>query len=121
MTLQQCIGRVDEMMHNTCSDHQKILWLSALDGQIQQQIIDTHEGSGAPFVPYESSDGDRTLLAQPPFDQMYLHYLQAQIHYQNGELNRYNNAIALFQAAFDAYANHYNRTHRPLGSKIRYF
>ena len=121
MKIIEAINRIDSLKHNTYSQNDKVAWLSRLDSLVKRLIIDTHEGSGAPFVPYESGDGDRTLLAQPPFDQMYLHYLQAQIHYQNGELNRYNNAIALFQAAFDAYANHYNRTHRPLGSKIRYF
>ena len=121
MTIRDCIGRLDSLLHNTCTDDEKISWLSAVDGQIQLQIIDAHEGGGTPFTPYQSGDGERTLLAQPPFDQMYLHYLQAQIHYLNGELRRYNNAITLFQSCFDSYVNHYNRTHRPLGAKFRYF
>ena len=41
--------------------------------------------------------------------------------YLNGEIDRYNNAMAMFQAALDDYARHYNRTHLPLGARIRYF
>lgn len=120
MTIQEAIGRIDSLMHNTYSDHDKRKWLSNVDGQIKLQLVDTHDGaSGTPFRPY--GDQDALLLAEPPFDAMYLHYLQAQMHYHNGEFDRYNNAIAMFQSCFDSFANHYRRTHTPRGVSIRYF
>jgi len=34
--------------------------------------------------------------------------------YENGEINRYKNAIVLFNSVYSAFADHYNRTHLPL-------
>ena len=121
MTIQEAIGRLDSLMHNTYSDHQKTIWLSEVDGQIQNQLVLTHEGGIEVPLPYKDTDAHRQLLAPHPYDAMYLHYLQAQMHYHNGEFDRYNNAIAMFQAAFDDYSGHFHRTHRPIGGKIRYF
>ena len=105
MMISEAIGRIDSLMHNTYSDHDKRKWLSNVDGQIKLQLVDTHDGaSGTPFRPYGDQD-----------------YLQAQMHYHNGEFDRYNNAIAMFQSCFDSFANHYRRTHTPRGVSIRYF
>ena len=41
--------------------------------------------------------------------------------YYNGEMDKYNNAMAMFYAAYDGFKNHYNRTHMPKGQKIKYF
>ena len=121
MTLRQCIGQLDSLLHNTYTDHQKILWLSALDGQIQAQLLDTHEGDTVPFVPYGPEDMDRPLLVGPPFEELYLHYLLSRIHYHDGEIDRYNNAVALFDHLYKNYVNNYNRTRRPKGATFRYF
>ena len=120
--ISECISLLDSLMHNTYTDHHKRRWLSNVDGQLQAQLISTHEGGAVTAgLPYGSGDDQKLLLAPPPFDAMYLHYLQAQMHYLNGEIDRYNNAMAMFQAALDDYARHYNRTHLPLGARIRYF
>ena len=115
MTVQEAIAQADSLMHNTYSDSRKRQWLAAVDGMIRQQIIATHEGSE------ELPSEQESLLACAPYDALYLHYLQAQMHYHNAEFDRFNNANAMFQAAFDSFRNYYNRTHAPLGAAVRYF
>ena len=61
------------------------------------------------------------LLVPAPFDEVYLRWLEAQIDYANGEYDKYNNAILMYQTAYDGYANYYNRTHMPVGRKMDYF
>jgi len=53
------------------------------------------------------------LLLSAPLEECYLHFLEAQIHYCNGELARYANAMALFQTVYQSWADHYHRTHMP--------
>lgn len=123
MTLQQAIDRIDAIMHNTYSREQKVEWLSRLDSMVQRLIIDTHEGGDSvAFAGYDDSTGmDTVLLAPAPFDEMYVRWLEAQIYYANGEYDKYNNAILMYQTAYDGYANYYNRSHLPKGRNINFF
>ena len=123
MTIAEAISQVDSLKPNTYTPEDKIGWLSTLDTKVKTQIIDAHEGGeGIAFSGYDSStDQDTQLLVPAPFDEMYLRWLEAQIDYANGEYNKYNNAISMYQTAYDGFANYYNRTHMPLGSKLKYF
>jgi hypothetical protein len=73
------------------------------------------------FEGYTDSDMEVELLVGVPYDNLYIHYLEAQIDYYNGEIARYNNSMMMYQAAFDDYQRNYNRTHMPYGVKNKYF
>lgn len=116
MTIQEAITELDGIQHNTYDTHHKIRWLSELDARIKQQIL------GEAFGGYDDDVDRNTPLPVPePYDRMYLRYLEAQIHYHNGEYDRYNNAIALFRSLYEDFANHYRRTHLPEAGAIHYF
>ena len=51
------------------------------------------------------------LLVQPPYDELYRHYVEAQIHYANGEMERYNNACAAWNNALLTYRDFWCRSH----------
>ena len=53
------------------------------------------------------------LLAPAPYDGLYRHYVEAQIHYANGELERYNNAMALWNNGLMTLRDHWCRGHMP--------
>lgn len=111
MTVHEAITLTDGLVHNTYTRAEKLGWLQTLEGLIAREILSGCQGLEDPEPPVftQETPGDTLLLAPAPFDQVYLHYLAAQIHCCNGELERYNNAIALFQAAFDAFRNDHNR------------
>lgn len=123
MKIIEAINRIDSLKHNTYSQNDKVAWLSRLDGMVKRLIIDTHEGGEEViFTGYDdSTDMSTELLVPAPFDEVYLRWLEAQIDYTNGEYDKYNNAILMYQAAYDGYANYYNRTHMPKGNAIKYF
>lgn len=123
MTILEAISRTDAVKHNTFTQSEKIEWLSRLDYRVKHQIIDTHEGGDqVVFDGYnDQTDLNTKLLIQAPFDDCYLRWLEAQIDYHNGEIERYNNSNAMYQAAYNGYANDYNRNHMPKGRNIRYF
>ena len=115
MTIAEVISKVDELKPNTYSFEDKVAWLSNLDGRVKTQIIDTHEcHHPVYFYGYDSDADQETLLLVPhPYDEMYLRWLEAMIDYHNGEDDRYNNAIMLFNNAYEGYKKHYTRTHMP--------
>ena len=51
------------------------------------------------------------MLAQSPYDAMYGRYVEAQIHYANGETERYNNAGMAWNQGFLEFRNYFNRQH----------
>lgn len=122
MKIREAIDRIDSLKHNTYTNGEKIEWLNRLDGMIKRMIIDTHEGGeDIQYKTYTENDMAQDLLISDPFDEMYIRWLECQIDYYNGEINRYNNSKEMFQVAYDSYANYYNRTHMPIGFKNKYF
>lgn len=96
MKVYEAIERIDAMVRNTYTREEKLFWLSNLDAQIATFILRTQVPE--PYTPEKSME--TVLLAKAPFDMMYLHWLEAQIAYANGELERYNNALTTFQQEY---------------------
>lgn len=115
MKIIEAIGRVDELKPNTYDVEHKIGWLSKLDLMIQSNVFNTHEGAPEKVFEGYSVDVDRQtdLLAPAPFDEMYIYWLKAQIDLANGEYNRYNVEITMFNTEWQEYINDYNRHHMP--------
>ena len=123
MTIIEAINRIDSLRPNGYSQSDKISWLSQLDGLIKKQIIDTHEGGEAiEFSGYtEKTPLDTLLLVDAPYDSVYLSWLEANIDYVNGEYVRYNNTAARYNTDYSAFERYYNRTHMPIGKRIKLF
>ena len=59
MTVSEAISLVDRLRPNQFPETIKISWLSKLDGQIFEEIIQTHEGGAADrFTGYGESSQD---------------------------------------------------------------
>ena len=114
MTIRQAIDRLDSRMANTFTNADKVAWLSAAESLINASVFNS---SG---MEYDADDLETYLLAPAPFDEMYLHYLEAMIHYQNGENDRYNAAIILFNKFFDDFAAWHIRNNKPQNRRTRF-
>lgn len=122
MTVSEAISLVDRLRPNQFPETIKISWLSKLDGQIFEEIIQTHEGGAADrFTGYGESSQDEELLVPYPYaEDIYISFLQAQMDRENGETARYNQSISLYNNAFLTFQNRYNRTHLPLAGGKRF-
>lgn len=123
MTIHQAIVRLDALKHNTYTDAEKRAWLSEIDGMIYENILKTHiPVPKEPFSGYnDSTPGDTMLLAQAPFDDIYLYFMQAMIDYYNDELIRFGNSNAVYRKRWEDYYRHYHRTHLPVLRKWQFF
>ena len=122
MKINEAINRLDALKANTYNQPEKIEWLSRVDSMVKKQIIDTHEGGETvSFTGYnEDTDLQTELLVPAPFDELYLRFMEAQIDYHNHEYDSYNNAIIMFNTAFEAYAAYYNQHHMPVSRGRRF-
>ena len=116
MKIIEAITRLDALKFNTYTQTDKVEWLSRLDNMVKKHIIDTHEGAeDVIFTGYDdSTDLQMELLVPAPHDEMYLRWMEAQIDYHNGEYDKYNNAIIMFNTAYEAYQAFYTRNHLPV-------
>ena len=122
MKIIEAINRIDSLKRNTYDKSYKVAWLSTLDALVKG-VIDAHEGGeNVTFNGYDdSTDLNTELLAPAPYDEIYLRWMEAQIDYNNGEYDKYNNSVEMWNTAFEDYKNYYNRTHMPKGKKFKYF
>lgn len=123
MTVIEAINLINNLKPNTYSHTDKVKWLSTLDGIIKTEIMDTHEGAEqVTFNGYdEDTDLATELLVPAPYDSIYIRWLDAQIDYANGEYDRYNNGVQVYNDAYSAFERYYNRTHMPKGKKFKFF
>lgn len=122
MTIAEAISKVDALKPNTYDFKDKVEWLSALDSRVKSKIIDAHH-SNEPvfFYGYDSeNDKEMELLVPAPYDEIYLRWLEAQIDYYNSDDDRYNNAIILFNNAYEDFKKYYTRTHMPISAGKRF-
>lgn len=122
MNINEAINRFDSLIHNTYSQEDKLAWLSRVDGMVYNHIIMTHEGhEGVSFPDYtDTIDLETELLIPEPYSDTYLYWLEAQVHYYNGEYHKYNNAIVQFNTEYEAYADYYNRNNKPINEGKRF-
>lgn len=117
MTITGILDRVDDLKPNQLSQERKIEWLSELDAKFFGDIVQTHERDDASpeiFTPYSAADGGTALLIPDPYSEVYEYYLYMKMDLANGELAKYQNSKALYEAAWNAYARKYHREHMPL-------
>lgn len=116
MKLKEAIEFVDELKPNAYTPEQKTYWLSACEGMVQTQVF-----LWAPeeFFSYTwPEDGDKELLVSPPFDKLYLSYLQALIDFQNGEYGKYQNTMQMFNSDFSEFMRWFANAYRPADTDV---
>lgn len=125
MTIHDAIAEVDSLKPNMFGEKDKIRWLSRLEARIYQEIICTHQRNEGEeeisFTGYGEDDGEKELIVGQPHDELYLHWLEAQIDYHNMEYDSFNNSNAVFDAVFSSFRNAYNQSHMPKGTGKIYF
>lgn len=111
MTVGQILKFVDETKFNSFSEQVKTVWLSEIEARIHNDVWRHTE----PFRSITAEDTDRVLLAEEPHTAVYRWWLYAMIQYTSEDYAEYQNAMQLFNSAWEEYEGWYIRTH-PIGS-----
>ena len=123
MKIFEAIEEIDKLKPNLYGPNEKIKWLSRLDMKVQIEQIDTHEQEEPreAFKGYTDDDMDKQLLVGEPWDEMYIHWLSAQIDFNNREFENFNASNAMFESVYSSFRNAYNQSHMPIGTKKTYY
>lgn len=98
MTVAQVIQAVDEVKPNAFSNEEKTRWLNEVEGMVQTEVL-LFASEEVITYSYEQ-DKDAELLVQPPHDKLYPAYLEARVDYANGEYEKYQNTMQMFNAFY---------------------
>ena len=111
MTIRQAIDEVCLYVANSMDEGWMIKQLSRCESALYITIIQVYKPETEPFEGFREDTPDETvLLVGEPHDVLYVRWLEAQIHYVNGDIDRYNNAITMFNAEVQAFRREYART-----------
>ena len=91
VTVGWVLAQVDDLLPNSYTDEQKRHWLR------QAECFAALELGAA--LPGSLDDGDELLIGLP-YDGLYSRYVEAQIHFANREMERYNNAMTAWNELF---------------------
>ena len=120
MTAMEAIGAADKLYPNIYNVSTKYAWLEQLENMIRTEILLRYDAEAPEIEPFAAGEGERELLVGAPYDEMYIFWLTAKMHYFLREDEAFNDANAMFESMFKGYRNEYNRTHMPLTAKKKY-
>lgn len=110
MKIREAISQVRELSGNAVADSMLVRWLSELDGRL---MLDFYKGDG--WASYAlPQDEEHELLVPFPWDQLYVHYLEAMVYYSNGEFERYRNSYEMYNKKELDYRQWYARNQLPI-------
>ena len=116
MTLEKVIAFVDDIKPNAFSNEVKTQWVSEAEGLVQTEVL---LWASPNILVYDwAKDKARELLVLPPHDKLYLSYLTAMIDFANGEYNKYQNTMELFNSQFGEYMRWFARNYEPANAHL---
>lgn len=111
MTISEVIAFVDGIEPNAYTDAQKTVWLTECEGQV---YLDVYLLSAEEFAEAAADfDGSTELSVPIPHDRIYRDYLHARVLLANGEYDRYQNAMTVFNAEWGDFVRWYARVYDP--------
>jgi hypothetical protein len=111
-TINTVIERVKRLTPNTVDERDQAKWVISLDNRVYNDVT----GEAFPEnIPVKSwpEDGDKPLLAETPYDNIYVLYLAAMVYFSLGEYDDYNNVVEQFDQAFKEFRAKWRQDHRP--------
>lgn len=99
-TLKSVIERVDEFKPNAFSVDLKVSWLNALEGRIVMSVFQLPRSAVKKWA-HSADDLGAELLVRFPHDDIYEAWLAAKIDFANGEYEKYENSMAMYNELYD--------------------
>lgn len=112
-TIRNIVDRVDELRPNQYSEAMKLAWLSELEGKIAADVMlmRIDEIRNLEYSHPESMEAEP--LVTYPHQEVYVYWLMAQIDFANGEYNKYQNSMEMYNQYFGNYVRWFANTYEP--------
>lgn len=117
MKIQELFNYVASVKPHAFPDTALLMWLNELEGRVQ---LDIFLLALKEIISYAwPDDADTELLVSNPHTAMYRYWMQAMIDLENGEYNKYQNTLELFNNAWNEFACWFAETQGTGGDGVR--
>lgn len=116
-TIKEIIERVDENKPNAFSEKQKTRWIAMLDGKIAMSVFMLDIAEVKRLAYSHPDDLETETLVSFPHDDVYDLWLEAKIDFENGEYNKYQNTMEMFNTHYGAFVRWFADTYEPAQGK----
>lgn len=113
MKVKDAIAYADEMKPNAFSTAVKVGWLAQLEGRLAADVFLMTVKEFPNFQYTEETDMETELLVAPPHDDIYTLWLCAKIDEANGEYNKYQNSMQVYNEHYGNFVRWFARTYEP--------
>jgi len=97
MTVQEAIERADAVKPNGYTTATKVAWLNSLEGSLALEVFLMAPAEATALLHSAEALTD-VLLLDPPYDDLYVYWLEAMIDEANGEYDRYASSMQIYNA-----------------------
>ena len=112
-SIKDIIERVDSSKPNAFTEKDKVAWLSALDGKIAADVFLMSIEDIQVFQYSWPEDAETELLVRFPHDDIYQLWLAAKIDFENGEYNKYQNSMEMYNEVYRNFVRWFASTYDP--------
>ena len=113
MKVGEVIERVDAVKPNAFDSLAKVEWLNTLEGRIAADVLLLAPAELGQLRYRWPEDRDTELLLAPPHDDIYGLWLQAKIDEANGEYNKYQNTMQIYNEHYGNFVRWFAGTWDP--------
>lgn len=120
MTAASIIEQYNSERPNSVDTDQKLSLLLKCEKTVADVIIRRHKGGPTDEdldLHLNIFDLNSDMLVPEPYDDLYIYYLDQRIALNQNDTRRYNAAATLYNNAFLAYQQKYNREHLPISER----
>lgn len=110
MTINLAIEQVSRLAPGAVEDRDLAGWLLDLDGKLFRELHMPEDTERPQTWP---EDGDKPLVAAPPYDGIYVLYAQLKTEFCRQDYEQYNNTAAAYNDAMNEFRKAYRREHPP--------
>ena len=116
ITLSELINSVKALKPECAyTDEQLTMWVNEVEGMVQTDVM-LISVDDLIYYDYEECK-DHDLLVAFPHSKLYRSYLLAMIDYANGEHEKYQNAMVMFNSHWSEFVRWFARNYRPADFK----
>ena len=95
MTVREAIAYLDDVKPNAFTEAVKLRWINQIEGRLASEVFLMAPPEMGQFD-YTADEMDHGLLLDAPYDDIYTWWLQAQADLANGEYDRAQNTMTVF-------------------------
>lgn len=111
--IREIIERVDGYKPNAFDNRVKLAWLSVLEGKIAADVMHMSIDDIQVLNYRFPEDLETEPLVRFPHDDIYELWLAARIDFENGEYNKYQNTMEMYNAAYGNFVHWFVSNYDP--------